>query len=137
MTEPTYALAKAVIDALKADAAVATFVGEKVFDRPLAGTLTPYISMGPSDATGDDVDCLDGLEISFQVDVWSSGTDEAYSSVEARKIAGAVRKALHDSDLDLGDVGLVFLRHRTTRVMRDPDGVTNHAAITFEAIVES
>jgi branched-chain amino acid transport system substrate-binding protein len=31
---------------------------------------------------------------------------------------------------------LVYLQHRTTRTFRDPDGLTSHAALTFEAFAE-
>jgi hypothetical protein len=135
--DPTYELAAAVIARLKADAAVSGFVGTRIYDRPPDGTvLSPYISFGPSDATTDDAECIDGLEISMQIDCWSWGSGEAFSSAEVRKIAGAVRASLHDAEFELAQNALVTIRHRITRYQRESDGVTNRAIITITAFVE-
>lgn len=137
MTSPSFELQSALITRLRADAAVTSFVGQKVYDLapadPSAGPTVeaPYISMGPSDETSDDAECIDGFEITFQIDVWSR--ERGYH--EARKIADAVRASL-GADLTLSANALVTMEHRTTRYMRDPDGITSHAAMTFTAIVE-
>ncbi len=135
--DPTYELAAAAIARLKADVAVSGFVGARIYDRPPDGTITPpYISLGPSDATTDDAECIDGLEITMQIDCWSWGSGEAFSSAEVRKIAGAVRASLHDAEFELAQNALVTIRHRITRYQRESDGVTNRAIITITAFVE-
>lgn len=135
--DPTYELAAAIVARLKADAAVSGFVGGRVYDRPPAGAIaSPYISFGPSDATTDDAECIDGLEISMQIDCWSWGSGEAFSSAEVRKIAGAVRASLHDAEFELAQNALVTIRHRITRYQRESDGATNRAIITITAFVE-
>lgn len=137
MTSPSFELQSAVISRLRADAGVITFVGQKVYDLAPADQTgvpaveAPYISMGPSDETSDDAECIDGFEITFQIDVWSR--ERGYH--EARKIADAIRGALKVG-ISLSANALVMMEHRITRYMRDPDGITSHAAMTFTAIVE-
>ncbi|MET3601814.1 DUF3168 domain-containing protein [Martelella mangrovi] len=137
--DASYELAFAVMNRLKADAAVSAFVAGQVFDRVPAEPKpqSPYTSLGPTDSVQDDAECIAGQEISFQVDCWSWGAGEAYGSAEVRKLAGAVRQCLHGAEFTLAENAFVMLEHRVTRIMRDPDGVTNHAAMTFSAFVET
>lgn len=131
-------LIRAAVDVLRADATISGYVAGRIFDRvPESGVVSPYISLGPSTAIPDDFDCMDGEEITIQFDVWSWGSDEAYGSMEARKLSGAVKKALHDAELTLADNALVTLQHEITRITRDPDGITNHGVIQFTATVET
>lgn len=144
--EPIYELRLAVLNKLRQSAALATIVGVKIFDRvpekqvngvPVADVTSPYISLGPATAISDDADCIDGLEITVQVDGWSWGAGLAYSSVQASQIAGEVRKALLDGQLALSVNALVSIRHELTRILRESDGITNHAVIQFTALVET
>lgn len=144
--DASYELIVAALNRLRATAAVTAIVGAKIFDRvperqtadgPVPDVESPYISMGPSTAIPDDYDCMDGEEITIQIDAWSWGSAEAYSSAQVRKLAGAIKKALHDIDLTLTTNALVTLQHAMTRVMRDPDGITNHAAVQFTATIET
>jgi hypothetical protein len=131
--DPTYELSLAVISRLKADENVKAFVAARVYDRPTSGAITPpYISMGPSDAITDDADCIDGLELTMQIDCWSWGSNEAYGSAEVRKLSGAVRSALHEAEITLPTNALATLRHRITRYQRESDGVTNRIVAFIE-----
>lgn len=143
--DPTLDLALAAMNKLKATAAITALVAQRIYDRvpekqtssgPMPDVPFPYISLGPTSATSDYYDCIDGLEVTLQFDVWSSGSGEAYSSVQCRKIADLVRRALHDAELSLSSNALVTLTHRLTQIMRDPDGVTNHGVVQFMALVE-
>ena len=132
MIDPLLELQGAIVARLEADPVVAALVGDRVLDRVPAGTSYPYVSMGPSDALSDDVDCINGFDITFQVDAWS----DAVGFPEVRRVADAVRRALLATDLSLTENALVTFEHRQTRVMRDRDGLTSHAAITFTAFAE-
>lgn len=140
--DASYDLRLAVVKALRADATVTSFVGSRIFDRVpqkedgTPAVISPYISFGPDTIIPDDYECIPGEEITFQLDAWSWGGGEAFGSVEVRKIAGAVKKVLHDAELSLTTNALATLSHELTRIMRDTDGITNHAAIQFTAIVE-
>ncbi len=137
--DAAYELAVAIFGRLRADAAVSGFVVGRVYDRVPSDPKPayPYVSLGPSDATQDDAECIEGQEVSIQIDCWSSGDGEAYGSAEVRKLSGAIRKCLHGAEFTLAENAFVMLDHRITRVMRDLDGVTNHAAMTFSAFVET
>ncbi|MCP8894297.1 DUF3168 domain-containing protein [Shinella daejeonensis] len=140
MTSPSHELQVAIVARLETDAGVSALVAGRVYDDVPpeneriedTGAAWPYVSMGPSDELSDDADCIDGFEISFQIDCWS----RAVGFPEVRKVADAVRRALHDEDLPLAENAMVSFRHRITRVMRDPDGKTSHAALSFTAVVE-
>lgn len=132
MTDPVLELQGAIVARLMADPAVTSLVGNRVFDNVPAGVSYPYVSMGPSDALSDDVDCITGFDITFQVDAWS----DAVGFPEVWRVADAVRRALLASDLSLTENALVTFDHRQTRVMRDRNGLTSHAAMTFTAFAE-
>lgn len=144
--EPTYELQLAALNKLRATTALVALVGTKIYDRvpekTAGGVLvpdvaSPYISFGPVTAISEDADCIDGMEITFQIDCWSWGAGLAYGSVQARQIIGEVRKALHNADLELSTNALVSIRHELTRVIRESDGVTNHGLAQFTATVET
>jgi hypothetical protein len=135
-------LIKAMFDRLKADSAVTALVGTHIYDRvpeEQDGTVNvpfPYVSMGSSSAIPDDFDCVKGEEITVQFDVWSSGSGEAFGTVQVRKICGAIKAALHDVDLSLPTTALVTLQWETTRIIDDPNPAINHGVIQFTATVE-
>lgn len=143
--DPTYDLLQAVMAKLRATTAVTALVGSKIFDRvpekqtvtgPVPDVASPYVSFDYTDAVADDAVCVTGEEIIFQIDAWSWGAGEAYSSVEVRKIAWAIRNALHNVDLTLTANTLITLSHERTRIQRARDGITNHASIRFVGSVE-
>jgi len=132
------AVLQRVLAILRADTAVASFVGTRIFDNPphadgVPEVASPYISLGPHDTTSDEADCLDIQELNFQVDVWSWGGGESYSRVQAGKIANAVRDALHRR-VETVDGSEVEIAHIVTRHQRH-DGEINHAVITMRAFI--
>lgn len=132
MTSPTYELQGQIVTLLKADTDLASLIGGRIYDRVPESPTFPYVSFGPSDEISDDADCIDGFEVTMQLDVWS----RAVGFPECRKIVDAVRKALPEDGITLADNALVTFNHRISRVFRDPDGLTSHGAMTFEAFVE-
>ncbi len=146
--DASYELALAAINKLRATSAVTTILGgsTKIYDRvpekqvngqQVADVTSPYISMGPVTVIPDDAGCITAEEITFQIDAWSWGAGEAYSSVQVRKLADAIKRTLHRADIQLNTNALVTIEHTLTRIMRDRDGITNHAAIQFTATVET
>jgi len=137
MTSPTYELQGRIAALLKADPTLSSLIEGRVYDNvpSAAGQVTakfPYVSFGPSDELSDDADCIDGFEVTMQIDVWS----RAVGFPECRRIVDAVRKALPEDGILLADNALVTFNHRISRIFRDPDGKTSHGAMTFEAFVE-
>lgn len=132
MTSPSLELQGVLVTRLKADATLDALIAKRVYDSVPADASFPYVSLGATDETSDDADCITALSISFQVDCWS----RAVGVPQVRQISDAVRRSLHSADLTLASNALVSILHRQTRVFRDPDGLTSHAAMTFDALVE-
>ena len=132
MTSPTYELQRRIVTLLKASPELNALIGGRIYDRVPDSPTFPYVSFGPSDEVSDDADCIDGFEVTMQLDVWS----RAVGFPECRRIVDAVRKALPEDGILLADNALVTFNHRISRVFRDPDGLTSHGAMTFVAFVE-
>lgn len=123
-------LQRATIAELKADAAVAALVGDRIYDELPPNPVFPYISIGPDQTLPQRFDCLDGSEITLQFDGWSR--QPGY--IEAKRISEAVRRCLDGAPLELIGYRLIDLYLASSQTLRDPDGLTSHAVITFRAL---
>jgi hypothetical protein len=133
MSDSTLAVQKAVIDLLRADAAVSAIVAGRVYDAVPASAAKPYLSFGPVQVLPDIADEYEGSEVTFQIDGWSNGP----KSVEVKQIGSAVRKALSGAEMALeGTEHLVNIEPIQTNYLPEPDGITQHAALTFRARTE-
>lgn len=136
MTPAELALQGAIYQALRADETLTALIGGRVFDRvpDASAAVKPYVSFGPSQSIEDDAECIDGLEVIQQIDIWS----DVPGFKEVKTIAAAVRKVLHRAELDLGpDFGKVEVRYRNSRDLRDPDGITSHTAADYAALIDT
>lgn len=137
MASPSLELQGAIVTRLKADVAVAALVGARVYDnvpRTTAGVISadyPFIAIADSYELRDDVLCQRGVEITFNLDVWSRRP----GFVEARQLAHAAVQSLHNWDASLATNRLITLQHRQTRMLRDPDGLTSHGVVEMVANV--
>jgi hypothetical protein len=128
----------AVIAAIKASDGVANIVGNRIFDhvpRSSTGDVSarfPFVAWATDDAVTEDADCIDSQLVSFDIDCWSREP----GFPEVRRLSAAVLAALHNAELGLTDNAIVLIRHDQTRTFRDPDGLTSHAVLTFEAVLE-
>lgn len=130
------ALQGILISALRGSSAVAAFVGSRVWDnaRRKSDPEYPYITLGPSQELDDGAECIDGAECFQQIDVW---TDEDGSQITAKRICGAVKKALHGVDLPIPDpFSLVLIEVESSRVVGDPDEKIAHGIVNVRALVE-
>lgn len=135
---PDQELVRAMLEALRADPDMISLVGAAIYERvPDAGVLSEYVSVGPTDGVPDDFDCIAGEEITVQLDAWSTNDSEALSSAKVRKIRNAMRRCLHDRELALESNALVTLQLTLWRIVRETDGITNHAVLQFTATVET
>jgi Protein of unknown function (DUF3168) len=134
MATPELELQGAIVARLKADPAVTTLVNSRIYDAVPTNAVFPYVSIGPVDSLQDDFDCINGLVVAQQIDCWSRGVGYP----EAKKMVDAVRAALHDreADMPLATNAMSLLECRNTRFTRDPDGLTSHGILSFEAAIE-
>ena len=125
MSNYSLPLQKLLVDTLRAE-------GLSVFDRVPASAASPYVSIGPSDEVEDDAECIEAVTVTQQLDVWS--TEPGF--VRSRQLSAIIRGALHRRPLQLTGAALVEIEVRSVRYIRDPDGLTSHAAISIRAQIE-
>jgi hypothetical protein len=120
---------KAIFAALS-DAGIA---GGNIFDQVPESDPFPRITIGDEQVLDDSNTCQDGWEVFSDVHCWSR--PESGSKVEVKTIAAAVVSAVRAIATITG-FSLVSIEHQTTRVFRDPDGQTEHAVVSFRALVD-
>lgn len=123
-------LQKAIYTALTTAPAIA---GGNVFDQVPASDPFPRITIGDEQVIDDSTTCQDGWDVSADVHCWSR--PETGSKLEVKQLASAV-VARVTAISGITGFSLVSLTHETTRVFRDPDGLTEHAVITFRALID-
>ena len=118
---------KAIIEQLKADAAVSALIGAAVYDRVEAAAKTPYVKYGETVMRPADGVDLRAFDISLVLHAWSTKP----GAVEARHVADAVVEALHQKPINLVENLMVDMTWRQTRDFTDLDGLSTHAVIEF------
>ncbi len=132
MSDPSLEMQGAMFTVLHSDAAVSSFVARRIYDRVPETTTFPYLQFGSFQTLDDGAECIDATEVFATIHVWS----RTVGQVEAKRIASAVRAALHDKPLALSSFRVVDLRHRSTVMTADPDGESTHGVITFRALID-
>ena len=133
MSDPALELQRVLVATLKADPAVTALVGGRVYDAPPPNPTFPYITLGEDVVSPQRADCYDGSHTTLAVHGWS----RAVGYPEVKRIGAAIRGALHEAPLAMADgQRLVDLALIDNRIMRDPDGLTSHTALTFRALTE-
>ncbi|RWP88358.1 MAG: DUF3168 domain-containing protein [Mesorhizobium sp.] len=111
----------------------ATLAGANVFDQVPEGNPFPRITIGDEQVIDDGSTCQDGWEVFSDVHCWSR--PDAGSKVEVKTLAGEVVTAVC-AIAAIAGFSLVSIEHQTTRVFRDPDGLTEHAVVSFRALID-
>lgn len=125
-------LQKAMVARLNADTDVTALVGTRIYDRPPPDPTFPYITFGPCQTSPNRADCYDGTTLVIQLDAWS----RSVGFPEVKRIEQAVRDSLTEVELSITGYRLLDLWLEEIQTMRDPDGLTNHSAITFRVSTE-
>lgn len=133
MSDPSLDLQDALVLALRTPGALPSVVGKRVFDDVPGGPTFPYVSLGDGQVLPDKSDCVDGTEVFPQIDVWS----RTVGFVECKQIARAIIAKLDDQALTVAGYRINVFELQDVQYLRDPDGKTRHAAITFRALLES
>lgn len=137
MASPSLELQGAIVTRLKADVAVSSLVGERIYDhvpRGAGGAVTadyPFVGFASRNTVRDDVACVTGYEVTISLDVWS----RAVGTVEAQRIVDAVTRSLHNWSPTLPSHVAVTFQHRNSIDVGDPDGLTSHFVVEFVATV--
>lgn len=133
MSDPSYALQVALVAALKAAGVLPVVVGGRVYDSVPPGATFPYVTLGDCQVLPDKAECVDGVEVSVQVDAWS----RAVGYGEAKTIGAAIVAALDDRPLTVDGFNVTVFELESARYLRDPDGLSRHGVITFRGLLEA
>lgn len=130
MSDPSLELQAALVSKLKGN--LGAEVGEAVYDEPPVNPTFPYVTLGPCQVLPDKADCIDGVIAYPVVDVWSQ--DPGFN--EAKSITKDILAALDDQPLTVDGFDVIVFEFERVDYLRDPDGLTRHAAITFHALIQ-
>lgn len=136
------ALKQALLLALRASTSLAALVDNRIYDVPPTSPAlpaTPYIRFGPFSSEDSGADCFESYDVVGQIDVYSSGTDEAASTMESNKVAGivvSIIRAMQDNTTLSDDHVLSEIIFRNRRSITASDGKTKQVPITFYATVD-
>lgn len=132
MSDPSLEVQAAIVAALKSAGALPTVVGQRVYDSvPTSpAAVYPYITLGDCQVLPDKSDCINGAELFLQIDVWS----RSVGYPETKTIAKAVVAKLDDQPISVTGYDVIVFEHQSTQYLRDPDGLSRHAALTFRSL---
>ncbi|RWE75252.1 DUF3168 domain-containing protein [Mesorhizobium sp.] len=111
----------------------ATDAGANVFDQVPESNPFPRITIGDEQVIDDTNTCQAAWEVFSDVHCWSR--PESGSKIEVKTIAAQVVTAMLGITTIAGFT-LVAINHQTTRFFRDPDGLTEHAVVSFRALID-
>ncbi|WP_421912731.1 DUF3168 domain-containing protein [Mesorhizobium sp.] len=111
----------------------ATIAGGNVFDQVSASDPFPRITVGDEQVIDDSNTCQVGWEVFSDVHCWSRPASG--SKVEVKTLAAQAVAAVRGIT-SIPGYELVSIEHQTTRVFRDPDGLTEHAVVSFRALID-
>ena len=117
--------------ALRADATLTGMVSARIYDVAPSGADYPHVSLGPTSFFPERRDCMTSRVETFQIDVWARDHERRQP---CKAICDAVTTALDMANLSLDDpYALSGLELTLGQVMDDPDGITKHGVLRFEA----
>jgi hypothetical protein len=131
MNDPSWLLQAAIVPRLKQTAALATLIGDRVYDEVPAVATFPYVTVGGGQVTGDDVDCAAISEVFFQIHAWARSPS---ARAAVKRIAAAIRDAMA-APIALAGFDVQIQDYQQTQWLDDPDGLTQHAMVEFRFII--
>lgn len=129
MSDATEALFTAVRGALMADGAISALVGARVRSDWGGDLAAPYIRLDVPRVRPWEDDCGVGSESDLRVHVFTT------SVMEATRIAGMVRAALHGAALDIDGHDLRNITFERTEYLGDAANPALRRAISFFTVV--
>ena len=131
MRDHESALQKAVVAALKGDAAVSALIQGRVYDQAPEGALCPYLALGRCESRPV---AADGGGVEQRLTL--TGVSRFAGSEEAKAVAAAVRACLHEAVLEADGVRTATLRATFADVFRAGDGRRTYAVVRLRAVTE-
>jgi hypothetical protein len=132
LTDPSLDIQSAIVTALKP--VLPDTLGARIYDSvpapvaPATVVTFPYVTIGNGDVTPELGEATDAADTMIQVDAWS----RAVGFGEVKTVARAIIAVLHDADLPVPNQRNVSILLHSVTYLRDPDGLTRHAALQFK-----
>lgn len=132
-TDPAADLRAAIEAKLRADQALAALIGDRIFDRVPSKPDYPLVTIGNMQVIPESADGVDAAETAVTIHVW----DQFKQADKSRRVGAAVVNALHEEELQTVEGGAQSVLLESANYLRDPDGVTNHAVLTFSILTDA
>jgi hypothetical protein len=125
---------RAIVTALRASSSVTAIVGERVYDKVPLSAPRPYIHFRSVQVIPDTWECVNGSEVTAEIDLWTDNVGK----VQAGSGAKAIRRALHEKDLAMPDPYVLDLLEvtDTTVAVDEANESLVRARITLRALIE-
>lgn len=133
LTDPAGPLRDAIEAKLKASTALTDIIGDRVYDRIPPAPNYPLVTIGNMQVLPESGDGIDAAETVVTIHVW----DQFKQADKSRRVGGAVVNALHDEELQTVGSGAQSVLLESANYLRDPDGITNHAVLTFSILTDA
>lgn len=131
MSDPSGPLQQAILAAL--EAAPALPHGAIVYDDVPQAAAFPYVSFGEGQVLPDKAACFeDDVEVFFSLDAWS----RAQGFAQVKAIAAAIVDKLDEAELAVAGFRVIVLELQSVQYLRDPDGKTRRALISFRSLIQ-
>lgn len=131
-TDPSLALAKAIIAKINGDDNLQSLLTGRIYDRVPDGPTFPYVKIGEDQDVPDLAEGINGSEIFLNIHIWS----RAVGFPECKRIANALSTLLHETDLALDENTFKLIERHMLIYRTDPDGLTSHGILTLRALTE-
>lgn len=133
LTDPSGDIRAAIEARLKASTVIAEVIGDRIYDRVPPAPSYPLLTFGNIQMLPESADGVDAAETAVTLHVW----DQFKQIDKSRKVGAAVIDALHDEALSTTDSGTQSVLLESANYLRDPDGITNHAVLTFSVLTDA
>ena len=124
------AVVAAISTALRADAALAALIGQRIYDAPPARAVMPPIAIRLVTAHDASTSNTEAQTLVFDLDVWDR-YDIGQTLGRPRSIMGHIRRILHMQTLAVAGVTILSVLCTDARgPFRDPDEVALHGVVS-------
>lgn len=94
--------------------------------------LFPMITIGEDRPLDWSTDTASGAEVAVVIHIWS----RERTWIEAKRIAGAIYRALNRQELAVPDYEFISCDFDSSEQIRDPDGLTLHIVAQYNMIID-
>lgn len=130
MSDNSLEIQKAIVSAVRGDAAFGAIAGDRIYDSVPDKVTFPFASFGPFLSEPYDGLAMDGWECLVELHVWS----RTRGRVQCAQMLLALEAIFHDQPLTLDSANFVLGRLQSQRQLLDGDGLTQHGVQRYRFV---